>query len=94
MKKPLKWAITILGMLAVFAVVYICGEKFGVTAGPIPTIVLMLAVYVAGWFWTRERPKPEEDNAPEPPLLRRLLFCALFNNIMRYIALEARRERC
>ena len=43
MKKPLKWAITILGMLAVFAVVYVCGEKFGVTAGPIPTLVLMLA---------------------------------------------------
>jgi hypothetical protein len=60
MKKPLKWAITILGMLAVFAVVYVCGEKFGVTAGPIPTLVLMLAVYVAGWFWTRERPKSGE----------------------------------
>lgn len=65
MKKPLKWAITVLGMLAVFAVVYICGEKFGVTAGPIPTIVLMLAVYVAGWFWTRERPKPGEDDSPD-----------------------------
>ena len=67
MKKPLKWAITILGMLAVFAVVYICGEKFSVTAGPIPTLVLMLAVYVAG---------------------------VRFNIIKRYIALEARRERC
>ena len=53
MKKPLKWAITVLGMVAVFGLVYLCGELFGVTAGPVPTIVLMLAVYVAGWFWTR-----------------------------------------
>lgn len=65
MKKPLKWAITILGMLAVFAVVYVCGEKFGVTAGPIPTLILMLAVYVAGWFWTRERPKSGEEENPD-----------------------------
>ena len=52
-------------MLAVFAVVYICGEKFSVTAGPIPTLVLMLAVYVAGWFWTRERPKSGEEENPD-----------------------------
>lgn len=65
MKKPLKWAITILGMLVIFGAVYLCGEIFGVTAGPIPTLVLMLAVYVLGWFWTRERPKPGEESAPD-----------------------------
>lgn len=66
MKKPLKWAITVLGMVAVFGLVYLCGELFGVTAGPVPTIVLMLAVYVAGWFWTWERPKPDgEEPADE-----------------------------
>lgn len=65
MKKPLKWAITILGMLAVFGLVYLCGEVFGRTAGPIPTIVLMMAVYVAGWFWTRERPKPGEEDSQD-----------------------------
>ena len=66
MKKPLKWAITVLGMVAVFGLVYLCGELFGVTAGPVPTIVLMLAVYGAGWFWRRERPKPDgEEPADE-----------------------------
>ena len=28
-------------------------------------LVLMLAVYVAGWFWTRERPKSGEEENPD-----------------------------
>ena len=62
MKKPLKWAITVAGMVAVFAAVYLCGELFGVTAGPVPTI---LAVYVLGWFWTRDKHEPEDDEESE-----------------------------
>ena len=65
MKKPLKWAITVAGMVAVFAAVYLCGELFGVTAGPVPTILLMLAVYVLGWFWARDKHEPEDDEESE-----------------------------